>query len=202
LNTTVCAVVLAAGQGSRYREIAGGDQDKLLAPCVGRDGVMRPVLEQVLLNVQAAVDKRAVDNCVLLTRPESLEVIELGLRYGCQVELLASGGMGDSIAAAVTAQPNHRGWLIVLGDMPFILLDTLGRVIDSLQDGSISVPVSGGEYGHPVAFGRRFCLSLMALAGERGAKRLFQPGLVQEVPVDDPGVLWDVDTPAALVFTP
>ena len=202
MSTTLCAVVLAAGQGSRYRAVAGANQDKLLAPCVGRDGVVRPVLEQVLLSLQAAVDKGVVDNCVLLTRPERLEVIELGLRYGCQVELLASGGMGDSIAAAVAAQPDHRGWLVVLGDMPFILPDTLIRVMGSLEDGSISVPVSAGEYGHPVAFGRQFCLPLMALAGERGAKRLFQPGRVREVPVDDPGVLWDVDTPASLVFTP
>ena len=142
MSTTLCAVVLAAGQGSRYRAVAGADQDKLLAPCVGRDGVVRPVLEQVLLGLQAAVDKGAVDNCVLLTRPERLEVIELGLRYGCQVELLASGGMGDSIAAAVTAHPEHRGWLVVLGDMPFILPDTLIRVMGSLEDGSISVPVS------------------------------------------------------------
>lgn len=192
---SICAIVLAAGQGSRYRAIAGADQDKLLAPCVGRDGVMRPVLEQVLLSVQAAVD-----NIVLLTRPERLEVIELGQRYGCQVELLASAGMGDSIAAAVTAQPDHRGWLIVLGDMPFILPETLNRLVESMDDGSICVPVRGAEFGHPVAFGRRFCLPLMALAGDRGARRLFQSGLVREVPVDDPGVLWDVDTPEALVF--
>lgn len=202
MSSTLCAVVLAAGQGSRYREIAGANQDKLLAPCVGLDGVVRPMLEQVLLNLQASVDKRAVDNIVLLTRPDRLEVIELGQRYGCQVALLDSAGMGDSIAEAVAAQPDHRGWLIVLGDMPFILPETLERVIDSVEDGCISVPVNAGEYGHPVAFGRRFCLALMALAGERGAKRLFQPGLVREVQVDDPGVLWDVDTPAALVFKP
>lgn len=195
MSTTLCAIVLAAGQGSRYREIAGADQDKLLAPCLGRDGVVRPVLEQVLLNVQGAVD-----HIVLLTRPERLEAIELGQRYGCQVEILASAGMGNSIAAAVAAQPDHRGWLIVLGDMPFILPDTLRQLVESLDDEGISVPVSGGEFGHPVVFGRRFCLPLMALSGDRGAKLLFQPGVVREVPVEDPGVLWDIDTPEALVF--
>jgi len=200
VNTSLCAVVLAAGQGRRYREVAGADQDKLLAPCLGRDGVVRPVLEHVLLSLQVLVAKGATDNTVLLTRPERLEVIELGHRYGCQVELLDSAGMGDSIAAAVAAQPEHRGWLILLGDMPFILPSTLERVIESLDDSGISVPVHTGEYGHPVAFGRRYCLALMALAGERGAKRLFQPENVRQVPVDDPGVLWDVDTPTALVF--
>ncbi|WP_297831927.1 nucleotidyltransferase family protein [Pseudomonas sp.] len=202
MSTTVCAVILAAGQGRRYREIAGADQDKLLAPCLGCDGVLRPVLEQVLVNLQAATDKAPVDNIVLLTRPDRFEVIALGRRYGCEIELLDSEGMGDSIAAAVSAQPDHRGWLVVLGDMPFILPETLARMIESLDDAMISVPVSGTVFGHPVAFGRRFGFALMALSGERGAKRLFQPGLVREIKVDDPGVLWDVDTPAALVFKP
>jgi molybdenum cofactor cytidylyltransferase len=193
---SVCAVVLAAGQGSRYRAIAGADQDKLLAPCVGRDGITRPVIEQVLFNLT-----NVVDHILLLTRPERLEVIELGQRYGCQVEVLASAGMGNSIAAGVQAQPEHGGWLIVLGDMPFVLPDTLSRLVESLDDDSICVPICGTQHGHPVAFGRRFGLPLMALSGDRGAKRLFRPGLVREVLVDDPGVLWDVDTPEALVFT-
>jgi molybdenum cofactor cytidylyltransferase len=197
LSTTLCAIVLAAGQGSRYRAIAGADQDKLLAVCTGRDGIRRPVLEQVLFNLQGIVDQ-----IVLLTRPERFEAIELGRRYGCQVEVLASAGMGNSIAAAVAAQADHRGWLIVLGDMPFVLPDTLSRLVESLDDEHICVPVSGGEFGHPVAFGRRYCLPLMALSGDRGARRLFQIWSVREVPVEDPGVLWDVDTPEALVFGP
>ncbi|MGV8918616.1 MAG: nucleotidyltransferase family protein [Pseudomonas sp.] len=197
MSPTLCAVVLAAGQGSRYRHVAGADQDKLLAPCVGRDGVVRPVLEQVLLSLASVVD-----HVVLLTRPERYSVIELGQRYGCRVEVLESAGMGDSIAAAVTSEPEHRGWLVVLGDMPFILPETLSLLATSLDDEHICVPVYKQTQGHPVAFGRRFCLPLMALSGERGAKRLFEPGLVQEIEVDDAGVLWDIDVPEALGFKP
>ncbi|WP_397452023.1 NTP transferase domain-containing protein [Pseudomonas sp. NA-150] len=197
MSASLCAIVLAAGQGSRYREVAGADQDKLLAPCVGRDGVVRPVLEQVLLNVA-----NIVDQVVLLARPECHAVIELGQRYACRVELLESAGMGDSIAAAVTAEPDHRGWLVVLGDMPFILPETLSFLVESLDDDHICVPVYNGALGHPVAFGRRFCLPLMALSGDRGAKRLFQPELVRQIEVNDPGVLWDVDVPEALLFNP
>jgi molybdenum cofactor cytidylyltransferase len=40
----------------------------------------------------------------------------------------------------------------------------------------------------------------MELAGDRGAKPLFAQARVVEVAVDDPGVLWDVDVPASLVF--
>ncbi|MNP80123.1 MobA-like NTP transferase domain protein [compost metagenome] len=62
------------------------------------------------------------------------------------------------------------------------------------------MPVQEGEYGHPVGFGRRFGPGLMTLSGDRGAKALFAQGRVVEVKVDDPGVLWDVDVPARLVF--
>lgn len=195
MSETLCAIVLAAGQGTRYRKVAGAHRNKLLAQCVGRDGIERCVIEQVLVNLSVQVDK-----VVLLTRPQYSCVAELGLRHGCEVVVLESPGMGDSIAAAVSAEPDHRGWLIVLGDMPFIHPDTLKRVADSVRPDMISVPVYKGQYGHPVAFGRGFASSLMGLAGEKGAKRLFNGAQVNEVRVDDPGVLWDIDVPSALVF--
>lgn len=197
MSDTLCAIVLAAGLGSRYRAVAGHHRNKLLAQCVGRDGMERSVLEQVLANVKPFADKT-----VLLTRSDYCSVAELGLCHGYEVVVLDSPGMGDSIAAAVSAEPAHRGWLIALGDMPFIHVDTLERLTRSVEDDAISVPVHGGRYGHPVAFGRAFGPALMALAGEKGAKRLFQGARIKEVEVDDPGVLWDVDVPAALTFKP
>ncbi|MDY7534869.1 nucleotidyltransferase family protein [Pseudomonas sp. Bout1] len=193
--TGITAVILAAGQGSRFRAEAGADKDKLLAPCVGRDGITRSVIEQVLVNLPPAVARRW-----LVTSPDRIEVIRLAKQYGCEVLLLRSPGMGDSIAAAVAAGGTSAGWLVVLGDMPFILPTSIGQVIAGLEDDSISVPVHAGQYGHPVGFGRSFAAALMALTGDRGAKPLFAQATVQEVAVDDPGVLWDVDVPALLNY--
>ena len=193
----VTAIVLAAGQGSRFRAEAGAGQDKLLADCVGRDGVTRPVIEQVLVNLPEGVVERWV-----VTSPDRLDVIRLAEAYGCEVLLLRSAGMGDSIAAAVAASGSADGWLVVLGDMPFILSSSIERVIDAVTADGISVPVCGDEYGHPVAFGSAFGPSLMALKGDRGAKPLFAHATVREVPLDDPGVLWDVDVPQSLSFAP
>lgn len=192
---TVAAIVLAAGRGSRFRAEAGADEDKLLADCVGLDGVVRPVIEQVLVNLPGAVVERWV-----VTSPDRLEVIRLAEAYGCKVLLLRSAGMGDSIAAAVAASGPADGWLVLLGDMPFIRSSSIERVIDGLEEGGISVPVQDGRYGHPVAFGQAFGPGLMALTGDRGAKSLLVQGAVREVPVDDPGVLWDVDEPALLHY--
>lgn len=191
----VTAIVLAAGQGSRFRAEAGVDQDKLLARCVGRDGVTRPVIEQVLMTLPERVVVRWV-----VTTPERLEVIRLAQLYGCEVLLLHSSGMGDSIAAAVAASAAAEGWLIVLGDMPFILPSSIEQVIAALEEADISAPVHCGQYGHPVAFGRSFGPALMALTGDRGAKPLFASAGLREVAVDDPGILWDVDVPTLLHY--
>ena len=188
------AIVLAAGQGSRFRAEAGADQDKLLAASVGLDGVTRPVIEQVLVNLPATLVERWV-----VTSPERLEVIRLAEAHGCKVLLLESAGMGDSIAAAVKASGAADGWLVVLGDMPFIQSSSIERVIASVE--GVTVPVSAGQYGHPVAFHHRFGPALMALSGDRGARPLFAQTQVREVQVDDPGVLWDVDVPQRLSFT-
>jgi len=195
MSEAIGVIVLAAGQGSRYRQVAGADKDKLLADCTGRDGAVHSVIEQVLANLPASLSSR-----VLVTTDDRPQVARMAQAYGCDIVLIESTGMGDSIAAGVAAGAQLSGWLIVLGDMPFILPSTIEQVVAGMADEVISVPVQGGEYGHPVGFGRAFGPALMALSGDRGAKGLFATGTVVEVAVDDPGVLWDVDTPERLVF--
>ncbi|WPN28785.1 nucleotidyltransferase family protein [Pseudomonas sp. P5_109] len=195
MSESIGVIVLAAGQGSRFRQVAGADKDKLLADCTGRDGAVRSVIEHTLVNLPVALDKR-----VLVTTADRPQVVRMAQAYGCEIVLIESTGMGDSIAAGVAACQQLDGWLMVLGDMPFILQSSIGQVVAGISADSISVPVQDGEYGHPVGFGRDFAAGLMALSGDRGAKPLFAQGRVVEVTVDDPGVLWDVDVPQALVF--
>ena len=195
MGESIGVIILAAGAGSRFRRIAGPDKDKLLADCTGRDGAVRSVIEQVLVNLPASLEKR-----VLVTSKDRTQAIRMAQAYGCDFVELDSPGLGDSIAAGVQACPDLDGWLIVLGDMPFILPSSIEQVAAGIHEDGISVPVLAGEYGHPVGFGRGFGPKLMALTGDRGAKALFAGAQVVEVPVDDPGVTWDVDVPEALTF--
>ncbi|KDD68722.1 molybdopterin-guanine dinucleotide biosynthesis protein MobA [Pseudomonas mandelii PD30] len=195
MSEPIGVIVLAAGQGSRFRQEAGVEKDKLVADCKGREGTVHSMIEQVLVNLPASLEKR-----VLVTTVDRPQVIRMAKAYGCEIVLIESTGMGDSIAAGVAACPQLGGWLIVLGDMPFILPASIERVVSGIADDAVSVPVHQGEFGHPVGFGRSFGSALMALSGDRGAKALFAQARVVEVAVDDPGVLWDVDVPAALVF--
>jgi molybdenum cofactor cytidylyltransferase len=195
MNDGMGFIVLAAGQGSRFRQAAGAEKDKLLADCIGRDGAVRSVIEHVLVNLPANTGKR-----VLVTTADRPQVIRMAQAYGCDIVLIESIGMGDSIAAGVAACAQLDGWVMVLGDMPFILASSIEQVVAQMAIDCISVPVQDAEYGHPVGFGRHFGPGLMALSGDRGAKSLFAQGQVVEVAVDDPGVLWDVDVPERLVF--
>ena len=195
MSEPIAVIVLAAGQGERFRQVAGADKDKLLADCTGRDGAVRSVIEHVLVNLPAKAGKR-----VVVTTADRPQVIRMAQAYGFEVVLIESTGMGDSIAAGVAACPQPGGWLIVLGDMPFILPLSIERVIAGMAADTISVPVHDGEYGHPVAFADSFGPALIALSGDGGARPLFATARVVEVEMDDPGVLWDVDVPGALVF--
>ncbi|MBV4550920.1 nucleotidyltransferase family protein [Pseudomonas sp. SWRI102] len=195
MTGSIGVIILAAGSGRRFREVVGADKDKLLADCTGRDGAVRSVIEHVLVNLPSSLEKR-----VLVTRNDRPQAIRMAQAYGCDYVELDSPGLGDSIAAGVQACPDLDGWLVVLGDMPFILPSSFERVVAGMREEGISVPVLAGEYGHPVGFGRALGPQLMALTGDRGAKVLFAGAHVVQVPVDDAGVTWDVDVPEALVF--
>lgn len=194
MSSGICAVILAAGVGQRYQDAAGAGQDKLLALCTGLDGVPRAVLEHSLIHLSGITDRR-----VLVTQPARRGVIELARQYDCEVVLLESAGMGDSLAGGVKAAATASGWLVVLADMPFIHAASLAAVAASVRPGSISVPDAGQGHGHPVGFAREFGDALMALRGDQGARRLFADAHVYKVAVADPGIYRDVDTPADLV---
>jgi molybdenum cofactor cytidylyltransferase len=196
MSDSIGVIVLAAGQGSRFRQVAGDDKDKLLVDCTARDGItVHSMIEQVLVNLPATLEKR-----VLVTTADRPQVIRMAQAYGCEIVRIETTGLGDSIAAGVAACSQLGGWLIMLGDMPFILPSSIEQVVAAIADDTISVPVHEGQYGHPVGFGRSFGPGLMALTGDQGAKSLFAQARVVEVAVEDRGVLWDVDTPEKLVF--
>jgi molybdenum cofactor cytidylyltransferase len=57
-----------------------------------------------------------------------------------------------------------------------------------------------GKRGHPVLWARRFFAEMSEVKGDVGARHLLgeHADQVCEIPVEDDGVLIDVDSPAAL----
>jgi molybdenum cofactor cytidylyltransferase len=108
--------------------------------------------------------------------------------------------MGATIAEAVTALPSAKVIAIALGDMPLLQASTLARLASLATEDLILVPTYQGRRGHPVFFGARFAGDLKSLTGDRGAAMVLKRygGACREVPVDDPGIHLDADTPDAL----
>ena len=106
--------------------------------------------------------------------------------------------MGDSIAAAVRATAGAPGWLVLPGDLPLVLPETLRSIAAALADCAVAVPLYQGERGHPVGFEAECQPGLLALTGEQGAasvvRQQAQQGRVRWVEVDDAGTVTDVDT--------
>lgn len=104
----------------------------------------------------------------------------------------------------VEALPHRPDWLLVaLVDMPSLRADTLDRVVHTALRGEgtpwLVRPAVGLQHGHPVLWHREAWPRLREAEAAHGARHvvhtLVAEGRVRDVPVDDPGVLRDIDTP-------
>ena len=129
--------------------------------------------------------------------PLALELAHLGCEIlPCEN---ADDGMAASLVAGLTRTAEAAGWVIALADMPCVKPATISALIAAIGQGAeIAVPIHQGLRGNPVAFGRVHLPQLLQLDGDEGARSLLKRCIVTEVPVDDPGVQQDVDTPADL----
>jgi molybdenum cofactor cytidylyltransferase len=190
-SSSATGILLAAGLGTRFDP--SGLHNKLLAPLP--DGT--PVVFQSarrLLAVAADV--------IAVVRPGAEKLADVLNEAGCNVifSIDAERGMGATLAAAVRATSEAEGWLVALGDMPWIEPATIEAIARPLDAGEALVaPVYHGKRGHPVGFGIAHRDMLVSLDGDAGARALFassQTPLLIEV--DDANVLRDVDLPSDL----
>ena len=112
----------------------------------------------------------------------------------------AGQGMGATLADAATAIQGWSAALVALGDMPMIQPRTIATIAEHATPDGICVPQFDQRPGHPVAFGLGFFTLLSQCDGDRGARWIIaaHPQAIRYLPVDDPGILRDIDTPAAL----
>jgi molybdenum cofactor cytidylyltransferase len=107
--------------------------------------------------------------------------------------------MGASLACAARAAGRQDGYLVALADMPFVRRSSIAAVRDALAAGApLVAPYFRSRRGHPVGISGAFYSELVALSGDEGAKRLLEKHSAQKIPVGDPGVVRDIDTPGDL----
>ena len=194
--TGIGALVPAAGRSRRF-----GSDKRVVETGEG------PMLETLVRRCAGAFER-----VVVVLRPGD-ERLARRLEARCPAAEVAlsrrgDGGLGDSIADGVLATRGWKAWFIALGDMPFVAGRTLEALRDALAErlreapGApvIVQPVHRAVGGHPVGFSHHFAEALLALRGDRGARAIVErsPEALVRVPVDDPGIHRDVDTPADL----
>lgn len=190
----VAALVMAAGSSRRM-----GAVNKLLAPI---DGV--PMVARVVARV-----REVVAEVLIVTGHEGDAVADAVAGLGVERVHNAAhlDGLASSLAAGVRALDEEvDAVLVCLGDMPWVKPETLRALLatfaafDPSSGRAICVPTCAGKRGNPVLWPRRFFAEIEGLAGDVGARELLarHADAVAMVAVEDPGILWDVDTEAAL----
>ncbi len=190
-STRIAALVLAAGTSKR-----AGAQNKLLFEV---NGV--PIVEKVLEHVTGS----SFSEVHVVTGHEHQQVERALAQSKCTIHYCANYemGMAHSLSYGISRLGDVDAVMVFLGDMPDVstaLIDQLLSHELSVLSDNITVPVYHGERGNPVIVGRSFFDTLLQHTGDTGARFLMRqyPELVVEVPVQEPGVLMDYDTPEAL----
>ena len=185
----IVGVLLAAGSASRF----------------GSDKLRHALPHGVSIAVQAARPLKAeLKRVIAVVRPGSVQLAEALSKESCEVVVCenAAEGMGASLACAARAAGEADGYLVALGDMPFLRRTSIAALRDALANGALLVaPYFRTRRGHPIGFSRRFLPDLLSLKGDEGAKRVLaahERELVK-IPIGDPGVIRDIDTPDDLL---
>ena len=184
----IVGLLLAAGSATRF----------------GSDKLSHALPHGVPIAVQAARHlKSEVATVFAVVKPETRELAAALRAEGCQVVICANAaeGMGASLACGARAAGKADGYLVALADMPFVRRSSIAAVRDALAAGAVLVaPYFRARRGHPVGISGLFFDELLNLKGDEGAKHLLKENAEKlvKIPIGDPGVIRDIDTPGDL----
>lgn len=190
----IAAILLTAGRSTRM-----GGPNKLLTEVDGKT---------MLRHVAETAAAAQVEDIIAVTGHQHEAVAhELSgiARLSCVHNPDYASGLATSLkkGASEAAARHADAAIILLGDMPDIRPETLNRLIaayDPEEGRLICVPTFEGRRGNPVLWDARFFDEMQALTGDMGAKPLIASyeEAVCDVPVPDPAIHRDFDTPEAL----
>ena len=193
LAPRVAALVLAAGTSSRM------GSNKLLADV---NGV--PMIAQTVKRISAS----AVASVTVVTGHQADEINEA--LHDLKIRTLHNPNFADGLATSLRVgvaalQESCDAILVCLGDMPLIEPRDIDRMIAAFnptEQRSIVVPVHERRFGNPILWGAEHFAALLACEGDRGARGLLEnlKDEAVEIPIENPGVVLDADTPEALAI--
>lgn len=188
-------VVLAAGASSRM------GAPKAALTLAGRT---------FLAHVVAALEGGGVPEVVVVIGDDPDGAVA-GAARACSVGLVRNpapergqlASLKVALEHVVRTAPEAEAVLVALVDHPAVRASTVAALREAAArepEAAIFVAAHDGRRGHPVLFRRSVWPELLAAPDEGGARTVVraEPARVRVVPVDDPGVVTDVDTPEDL----
>jgi molybdenum cofactor cytidylyltransferase len=185
MSGRLAAVVPAAGLSRRM-----GREKVLLS--IGSSSVLERVLDTL---ASAGVDER-----IVVVRPDLPEAAQQARSRGARVvvnphpeeEMLHSIRMGIE-----ELSPGLEAFFVWPADHPAVRVETLLLLALQANRTLVLLPLHRGRRGHPALVGADLIDSIAAIPADQGLRHLWRsrPEVLGEVPVEDEGVLLDLDTP-------
>ncbi len=180
----IVGLLLAAGAATRFAS----------------DKLSHRLPHGVTIAVQAARHMHSVVPKVFASVKPGADRLAEALSEHCEIVVCenAAQGMGASLACAARAAGRADGYIVALADMPFVRSTSIAAVRDALASGApLAAPYFRARRGHPVGLSGVFFEELLAAKGDEGARRLLSENETRlvKIPVGDPGVIRDIDTP-------
>jgi molybdenum cofactor cytidylyltransferase len=187
VGTALAAVVLAAGLSRRMKS------EKILLP-FGRSTVLETILATLALS--------GVEEVVCVLRPDLPDAARRARDAGARVvwnarpeeDMLLSIRLG--LEAVSTTAPAVFIWP---ADCPAVSLRTIEALARLADPARVLIPAYRSRRGHPALLGRELIPAVAGIPPREGLRHLWRARAeaVEEIAVDDPGVLQNLDTPEA-----
>jgi molybdenum cofactor cytidylyltransferase len=188
----VPGLILAAGRSSRM------GQPKALLPA--SDGLT------FVARLAEALRAGGTSDVVIVGRPVDAELRAEADGLGPFARFVPNehaddGGQLSSLIVGlnVVDHPGIRAAVVVPVDIPLVSAATVATVLDTFRRTGAPIvrATHRGRHGHPVLFSRAMFPELRRANPALGAKAVLRAheAAIVNVEVDDPAVLWDVDTP-------
>jgi bifunctional UDP-N-acetylglucosamine pyrophosphorylase/glucosamine-1-phosphate N-acetyltransferase len=146
-ETSVGAIIMAAGRGSRMKGYTGNKTLLPLEPGASLFEGRRPLLLQLMQNLPGGPRALIINHC----KDEVIQSTRgLGVTYCEQPQLNGTGGAILAARDFIASQTCER-FIITMGDVPFVKAETYTRLVQSLDENDIVVlgfrPADKKQYG-------------------------------------------------------
>lgn len=193
MKQKVCAIILAAGSSSRMGQL------KQLLP-LGDHSMLEHVIDRVLqmdfTEVYTVIGKEAERIKRNITIHDT--------RFHWLMNEDYTKGQSTSLKIAWKhLLPTYQHIMIFLGDLPFIHIKTIEKIMmighDQIKANKHPLfvrPTNANMPGHPVFIGNMTENLVKGISGDQGLKTIRHAFTSEKiVPVDDPMITFDIDTP-------